>query len=433
MKTLPDDHPERFLLANEIHARPHEPLHAPQRASYLAVMLDPDERALDHAHVAKLCERYGVRAPPADAIHFAATLGPFRLRWERHTEFSSYAFFVPGGSPTPFADPAIGVVPADWLRTIPGRTVTAVHAELVEREAPMPGASEIAVALEGNYVVGSGVGDGAGAVFTDFRIHADGFGRVLAIDRELSRFQAGRTLQRLFEIETYRMMALLALLVARRLAPRLLKMERELSGVASALAQRGAGDALLEQLTHLAANVESAIGESRYRFGATRAYHELVTSRIDELRERRLPGTQTIGEFMRRRLAPAIATCESTERRLLELSERVARASSLLATRVGVTRERQNQELLASMNRRARVQLRMQETVEGLSIAAITYYVVSLVGYLAKALEAAGLRVDPAIAIGVAIPVVAVLVGLGVRGVRRRIARAELGAAPYEM
>ncbi|HVC10220.1 MAG TPA: DUF3422 family protein, partial [Burkholderiales bacterium] len=121
------------------------------------------------------------------------------------------------------------------------------------------------------------------------------------------------------------------------------------------------------------------------------------------------------------------------ERRLLELSERVARASALLATRVGVARERQNQDLLASMDRRASLQLRLQETVEGLSVAAITYYVVSLVGYAAKAREAAGVRINPAVAIGVAIPVVAVLAGLGVRYVRRRIARAERGALPAEL
>ncbi len=431
---LPDNHPERFQLANEVHARPHEPLRAPERASYLAVLLDPAERASEHAHVAALCERHGVHAPPADAIHFATALGAYRLRWERHTEFSSYTFFRPGAAAQWFAEPAVRLVPAEWLRAIPGRTIVALHADLVERARPMPGASEIAAAFGGNYVIGSGVGEGAGAAFTDFRVHADGFGRLLVIDRELSRYQAGRTLQRLFEIETYRMMALLALPIARRISPRLLEMERELAQVAAALAQGTGGDeALLEQLTHLAANVESAIGESRYRFGATRAYHDLVNSRIGELRERRLPGTQTIREFMSRRLAPAIATCESAERRLLELSERVARASALLATRVGVARERQNQDLLASMDRRASLQLRLQETVEGLSVAAITYYVVSLVGYAAKALEAAGVRINPAVAIGVAIPVVAVLAGLGVRYVRRRIARAERGSLPAEL
>jgi uncharacterized membrane-anchored protein len=423
---LPDNHPQRFQLANEVHARPHEPLKAPERAFYLALQVDAEARGREHAHVAALCERYGTHPPPAEAIHFSADLGPLRLRWERHTEFSSFTFFVRGAGASPFAEAAAAAVPPEWLAGIPGRTVVALHAELVDRAKPVPGGSEIAAAFGGNYVVGAGVGDGAAAAFTDFRVHADGCGRVLVFDRELSRYQAGRTLQRLFEIETYRMMALLALPVARALGPRLAAMERELAQVAAALARGGAGDeALLDQLTRLAAEVESAVGESRYRFGATRAYHELVNGRIAELRERRLPGTQTIREFMQRRLEPAMATCESASRRLLELSERVARASSLLSTRVGVARERQNQEVLAQMNRRARLQLRLQETVEGLSVVAITYYAVGLVGHAAEAFDAAGWHVNPSLAMGIAILPVAALAALGARYVRRTIVRAE--------
>jgi uncharacterized membrane-anchored protein len=425
----PGSHARRFQLANEVHARPHQGARAPLRASYLAVLVEADERAREHTHVAALCASAGVDPPPEDAIHFAAELGAFRLRWERHTEFSSYTFFRQGLPAARFAEPAAAAVPPEWLRAIPGRTLVAAHAELHERGAPMPAAAEIAAAFGGNYVVGAEVGGGSGAAFTDFRIHADGFGRFLLIDRELSHFQSGRMLQRLFEIETYRMMALLALPVARDIAPQLGRMEAELARIAADLSAGGGRDeTLLEQLTHLAADAESSIGGSRYRFGATRAYYDLVKARIAELRERRLRGTQTIEEFMERRLAPAIATCESAARRLLELSERVARANNLLATRVGVVRERQNQELLASMNRRARLQLRLQETVEGLSVAAITYYAVGLVSYAAKALKAGGARVDVDLATGLSIPVVAVLAALGVRYVRRSIARADRAA-----
>lgn len=423
----PADHALRFELSHEVHARPHEALKAPLRATYLAVLVEADERSLERSHVAALCEARGVAPPPADAIHFSADLGNFRLRWERHNEFASYTFLRQGPGPARFAEPASAAVPADWLRSIPGRTLVAAHAQMLERGESMPSASEISAAFRGNYVVGAGVGDGAANAFTDFRIHPDGFGRFLVVDRAMSRFQAGRTLQRLFEIETYRMMALLALPIAREIAPQLRDMERELAAVASHLATGAGGDeALLEQLTRLAARVESVIGGSRYRFGATRAYHDLVNSRIRELRESRLPGTQTLEEFMQRRLTPAIATCESTARRLLELSERVAQASSLLSTRVDVARERQSQDLLASMDRRARLQLRLQETVEGLSVAAITYYVVGLVAYAAKALKAAGRAVDPDLASGIAIPIVAVLAALGVRYVRRRIERADV-------
>jgi len=423
---LPEDHPQRFALANEIHARPQEAVQPPARASYLAVSVEPDDRSREHAHVSALCERYGAHPPPADATHFSSDLGAFRVTWERHTEFSSYTFSRPGAGGEPFAETAASAVPVEWLAGIPGRTVVAAHAQVLDRSEAMPSASEIAGRFHGNYVVGASVGGGAGAVFTDFRVHADGFGRFLVIDRNFSRRQVGRTLQRLFEIETYRMMALLALPIARDIGPRLRAMEHELAEVTAKLASgAGTDEALLEQLTRLAANVESAIGEARYRFGATAAYHDLVKSRIEELREARLPGTQTIEEFMARRLGPAMATCGSVAQRLVELSERVARANDLLATRVGIMRERQNQELLASMDRRARLQLRLQETVEGLSIAAITYYVVGLVGYAAKGLKATGMAIDADLTIGISIPVVAVLVALGVRYVRRRLARAE--------
>lgn len=423
---LPENHSQRFQLANEVHARPHAPLAAPERASYLAVLVDPAQRAREQTHLAALCERYGTHPPPADAIHFAADLGPFRLRWERHTEFSSHTFFLRGASATPFADPAAGAVPKDWLAAIPGRTIVAAHAELLDRSQAMPDLAGIAASFGGNYVIGAGIGDGAAAAFTDFRVHADGFGRFLVFDRDLSGYQAGRSLQRLFEIETYRVMALLALPIAREVSPRLAEMERELALLAAALARGdGSDEALLEALTRLAADVESAIGESRFRFSATRAYHDLVGGRITELREKRMPGTQTLAEFMARRLSPAIATCESVAHRLVELSERVTQAGNLLSTRVDVARERQNQSLLTSMERRARLQLRLQETVEGLSIAAITYYVVGLVAYAAKGLHAAGVRLDVDLVTAGSIPVVLLLTALGTRWVRRRIVRAD--------
>jgi uncharacterized membrane-anchored protein len=417
---LPADHPQRFLLSNEVHARPNEALSAPERLSYLAVLVGPEDKAQEHAHVAALCARYGAHPPPADAIHFSIDLAVFRLRWERHTEFSSYTFIKHGVEARPFAAPAAQLVPPEWLAAIPGRTIVAAHADLVARVEALPAATEIGAAFEGNYVVGADIGDGAAAAFTDFRVHSDGFGRFLVYDRSMSRFQAGRMLQRLFELETYRMMALLALPVARELSPRLSRMERELAEVTATIAREDADEpTLLGRVTQLAAEAESAVASSQYRFGAARAYYALVKSRLAELRERRLPGTQMMDEFMARRLAPAMATCESVAARQVDLSERVGRASRLLSTRVDIVRERQNQDLLASMNRRARLQLRLQQTVEGLSIAAITYYVVGLVGYMLKGARAGGTAVDADLYTGISVPLVALLAALGVRLARK--------------
>ena len=280
-------------------------------------------------------------------------------------------------------------------------------------------------AFEGQPVSGSEIADGAARVFTDFRLH-DGCTRFVLVDRALTERQAGRVLQRLFEIEAYRIMALLALPIARRQSARIVQIESALATLTDHIARAVDGladqdEQLLHELTRLAAEVESGLAASQFRFGACRAYFELVTRRIEELRESRLPGVQTLEEFMARRFTPAVATCNTVSQRLHDLSERVSQASNLLSTRVDITRERQNQALLASMDKRARLQLRLQQTVEGLSVAAICYYVAGLVGYGAKALKAAGVPLNPDLIVGLTIPVVALAVVLAVRKARHHI------------
>jgi hypothetical protein len=165
-------------------------------------------------------------------------------------------------------------------------------------------------------------------------------------------------MQRLLEIDTYRLMALLALPVAQALSPWLNQAERELAEVTNVLAEATEADepALLDRLTRLEAQIESREAENHFRFTAAAAYHELVQRRIEELREVRIQGLQNFEEFTERRLAPAMNTCRSVAGRLESLSQRVARATQLLSTRVDVSRERQNQQVLVSMNRRAEAQ-----------------------------------------------------------------------------
>jgi uncharacterized membrane-anchored protein len=421
---LPGDHPQRLDLTNEVHARPPEALRTPERASYIAVVVGIEERQPEHAHLVSLCQKFGVSPPGAPTNHFASQMGELRLKWERHAEFSTYAFFVRGIAPSAFEAPAAAFLPEGWLAAIPGRTIAAAHSAIVECDADKPWSSAIDGYFPASVIVGAEIGDGAGFAFTDFRIHEDGYERFLVLDRDLTPRQAGRMSQRLFEIEAYRVMALLALPVARAQAPRASEVEQALGSLTEQIRNNlGDDEALLASLTALAAKVENAIDASQYRFSAGRAYYDLVRARIAELRESALPGIQTIDEFMTRRLAPAMATCASVSQRLRDLSERVARASALLSTRVEITREKQNQALLASMDRRAHLQLRLQETVEGLSIAAITYYGAGLVGYLARGAHAAGIAIDHELAVAIAIPVIAVLVALALRRIRRKIAR----------
>jgi uncharacterized membrane-anchored protein len=425
-QSLPPDHPDREILAAEVHARPPMPVEGPARATYVAMLLDPGQRAQENAHLRALCGHFGVPAPAEGATHFSGELRQgLRVKWERHGEFSSYTFYGLGaGNET--GQTALEDLPTGWLPALPGRTVAALCAVVWKQEIPtVPSPADLAGWFGDSAVAGSEVAEGAAFACTDFRTQEDGFTRVVLLDRSLTPYQTGRILQRLFEIEAYRMMALLALPIARRQSPRILDIERSLAaltdGIATGEHDAASDETLLQELTRLAAEIESGLSASQFRFGACRAYADLVTRRIQELREQRAPGLQTLEEFMSRRFRPAVATCQTVSQRLHDLSERVAQASGLLRTRVEIARERQNQQLLASMDRRARLQLRLQQTVEGLSVAAISYYVAGLVGYAAKGLNSAGIKMDPDIAVAVSVPVVVLLFYWAMRRARSRL------------
>jgi uncharacterized membrane-anchored protein len=425
MPHLPPDHPQRLAVADEVHARPPEPLLTPLRATHVAVMVANDQRNAEREHLARLFRHFETPAPDAGSTHISLKLGPLRLKWERHGEFSGYTFIVEGGSAQPFVDTALSLLPAGWLDAVPGQTMMASHAVLLAGQGGPASPEQLADWFgAGAIAIGSQVVGGGGCAYTDFRLHEDRCSRFVMLDNGFTPRQAGRVLQRLFEIEVYRLLALLALPMAQALSPRVVAIEAAVAALTAGISREdGEEEALLHDLTRLAADVEQALAGSQYRFGACRAYSQLVATRIEELRESRLPGLQTIEEFMARRFSPAVATCATVSQRLHDLSERVAQASSLLATRVGIARERQNQALLASMDRRAQLQLRLQQTVEGLSVAAIAYYAVGLVGYLAKAAKAAGAPIDSDLVTGIAVPVLALLVFVAVRRARRRLHR----------
>ena len=248
--------------------------------------------------------------------------------------------------------------------------------------------------------------------------------RILVADRGMPAERAGALVQRVLEVETYRTLALLGLPEAHRLAPSIGASEARLTEVTEEMRRPGdleANQRLLHELSALAADVEAGAAASGYRFGATRAYEEIVEQRLQTLGERKVGGLPTWSSFLARRMKPALRTCATTETRQANLSVKLARAANLLRARVDVELEQQNQELLKSMNARTRLQVRLQSTVEGLSVAAITYYVVSLFGYLAKAAHESGqVATDPVILTALFIPVAALAIWWTVRRIRRR-------------
>jgi uncharacterized membrane-anchored protein len=297
---------------------------------------------------------------------------------------------------------------------LPDQTALAQQAALMQRARAWLGPAP---------VVASQTGNGHSWALTDFQVRADGFERMLVLAAPgTTADRAGRISQRLLEFETYRLMALRGLPVAKALGPMLGEAEGSLAAITAQMEGKSVSDPqLLEQLVALAARVERATAQHSFRFAASQAYVTLVGQRLAELREKPIPGTQTLGEFMQRRLSPAMATVAATSQRLGSLSERVARTSALLRTRVDIAAELQNQQLLEQLTRGQALQLRLQSTVEGLSIAAITYYVVSLLLYGGKALKAAGVPVQPEVAAGAMIPLVLWAVWRTLRGIHAQL------------
>jgi uncharacterized membrane-anchored protein len=424
-----DIHPLRQRLNDEFHARPPIPLTAPVLVSHLAFVHDGGAIALEKAHLARLCSPEAWQAVDRSGSHVLLDNGTFEVRWELHTEFSSYTFFRPlaEGESGDAEVCALDAVPADWLAEIPGQLIVGTHINVLPDAVKSAESIAAALAPEGRQMVVSQVVDGAAWIFTDLQLD-DRFSRFLVIDKGLTRRQVGRTVQRLWEIETYRMVAMLGLPVAKEVGRWLRASEARLADMMDWIGAAKTSDderAVLGEMSTLAAEVEHSVARTAFRFGASRAYHSLVMQRIDELRETRVKGFPTLKEFMERRLLPPMNTCQAMDRRQEELSGRVARNSQLLRTRVDIELERQNQELLHQMNRRAKLQLRLQETVEGLSVVAITYYGSQIVHYLAKAASKFWPAVSPELATGVAIPLIAVLVALGLRRMRKKLAAEE--------
>jgi uncharacterized membrane-anchored protein len=340
--------------------------------------------------------------------------GSWRLRWELHTEFVTWTFMADAPTGLPNSQSyglALDKLPQKWLQQLPGECLSRIHL-WAKRTDNLQDRDELHQQFREDSMVACQLVDGEATLHTDFQIGPDGCSRMLLRVGSLSPRRLGRLVQRLLEIETYRMVALLGLPIARAAAADLAQAEHELADLALAIrsAQHDEEAALLDRLTRLAGHVESAYASQHSRFSASRAYFELVDRRIQDIRETRIPGYQSIGEFMDRRLTPARSTCEWVARRQTALSERVSRMSSLLRTRVDFQQEQSSQALLTAMNRRQGMQLKLQTTVEGLSVAAITYYITGLMHYIAEGLQAKGVIQDPTFVTALAVPVIAATV-----------------------
>ena len=420
-----DDHPLRYALANELHARPFPVAAMPCTVVFLAIKkLDAAvarDRNEDLAHLINLLDRHGAQHPQPDATHYAGQIGRHWLKWEQHTEFATYTTITRNVSDRAFNPADFEVFPPDWLTASPGQRVTSAMVRVVVRPSDEEVKSKLLDWFEPESLAAARVLDDTAICASDFRIDPAGHMRfALFVTKEAGQRRTGRVIQRLCEIETYKAMSMLGFARVKQLAPRIGELDEQLTRLMGQMTDNAAyPDELLPNLLSISTELETISAQCSFRFGATGAYEALVNQRIEVLREERFKGGQSFADFMMRRYDPAMRTVKSTERRLQALSDRAIRAGDLLRTRVDVERSAQNQALLESMDRRSDLALRLQHTVEGLSVVAISYYAVSLVSYLLYPLTRAGVSKGMLTA-AVTIPVV-LGVWMAVRQIRKRL------------
>ena len=417
------EHLVRHQLNAEFHARPPLPLNGSTRIRHLAFLPGPVDGLPQRQYLDRLLsEPDWVIVEQSDA-YCVICHGEVKVRWEQHTEFSSFTLIEPLDSNGAAKSGIDARTLQRWIVDLPGEAIVTLRIDHRDAKDLAPDTVMAAIYPSAQQMVVARIVDGKAWVFTDFQF-VEGEVNFLLIDAGMTQRQAGRTAQRLWEIETYRLMALLGLPVAKRIGSWLRESEKKLAALTDEIGEaRSTGDehAALVSLSNLAAEVENSVATTAFRFGAARAYSSIVMQRIGELREERIVGFPTLKEFMERRLAPSMNTCSAMALRQEELSSRVARSSQLLRARVEIALEQQNQQLLVQMNQRARQQLHLQETVEGLSVVAISYYGSQLVHYLSVGAMVAGVAVVPEYATAISIPVIALSVWGTLRLMRRRL------------
>ncbi|WP_162408873.1 DUF3422 domain-containing protein [Acuticoccus sediminis] len=394
------NHPDRDTAIKEAHDRPFLPLTVPTTLHHLA-FLTPDRAS----RLALYAAVFGLESA-ASAPHTVREDGDLTVRLEPHTEFMSLTLISASG---PEAGAArIAEIAAHTPDS--AELLVALRLSLVDEPGPICD-DTIGGVMRGNLVLA-----------TTARPEEDGFISIEVAVAEMGPAQLGRRIQRLLEAETYRTLALIGIAVARRFAPVLDKLEGDLADVTESLTEgRESDEDILEKLQKLSARTEAMRAATSYRFAASTAYAKLVEERLEALLEVKLEERATLSGFITASLGPAVRTIASTERRQDELSKAIGRALDILRTRVDVSMDKANQEIMRSMNERQHRQLVLSEAVEGLSVIAISYYLLGLLAYPVRALKAVHvLPVSEYVALGILAPFVAGAVYTIMRRIRAR-------------
>ncbi|PCI70764.1 MAG: hypothetical protein COB38_06730 [Gammaproteobacteria bacterium] len=419
-------HPQHLELQQEIHARPHPIIKSPCVVSHIAFFHSNKDVSLEYDALNTLARTFQVNGVTPTSNSYFQDFGPFELRWENHREFSTITVIRSANKTGNSNGFALDVFPKDWLSQFPGEAISACHVsigqfeDITTIEQVLGASAKIACNVMQSQM------QNPASIWSSLQTDKEGFTQFV-INTESNAesnadTQTGRLLLMILEIETYRQMSLLALPVAKNIAPKATQLGQECAAILANIAKIDTSadeSKLLQKLTNVAAEVERLRASSSFRFSATRAYSELVNSRLDELGQQPIEGKDMLGEFLQRRFMPAIRTCASVSLQLESLSKRLTRASDLLRTRVDQTIAEQNQKLLESMNHRSHMQLRLQQTVEGLSVAAISYYLISLLKIVLHGFSEEFFHVNENLVLVIISPIVLLTIFIIVRNMKK--------------
>ncbi|WP_082539785.1 MULTISPECIES: DUF3422 domain-containing protein [unclassified Caulobacter] len=373
------DHPLRVTLSELMHLRALPLDRAPVRLRQWVFLVEPEQRAAETAFVTLFAPG---QDPAAGRVVVTNEEGGWL--WERHQEFSTWTGFAYGPLGGELGFETRPEESAFWLDGAPGQVFRGVEISVSAPRGEPPTDAALRRHIDLARCVSCEVFDGAARIWTDFRLREGGTGRIHVHNISLANDEVSRLVQTLLEIGNYRKLALIGFPPARELLAWLDGAEARLAAITSGLAAGEDSQSVLDHLLALSAEIELRAADSRFRRGATESYHRLTLDRLEALRERRVAGHSTMSEFIARRLLPAMRTREAADRRLDDLSLRVARSGDLLRTKLGLAQDRQNQETLRGMDASLQLQTKLQGLVEGLSIFAVGYYVLGLLGYLLK-------------------------------------------------
>ena len=416
-------HPDRSNVYFEAHVRPFPVLESQCEIVQFSLLHEKMEAGAEYEHLHLLIKELKGKILDDNKRAVTFETDQIEVRWQRHVEFSSYFFLQKTTSTAPFATSPIELIPKEWLKGIDGTLVSSLRIAIEPLKNDPMNSDKIEGIFGHKDLVSCSVKHGHAYLWSDFRLKDDGCEWILIQNDDLTPAQLGRLAQRVIELENYRILGLLVAPLSKELGKKLDSIDFSLLLVSDHIKQIESYEdqrLLLGKLSSLAAEIE-LLRSHDYRFSASHAYFQLTLERIKDIQHEKIQGYYSISGFLSRRILPVMRTAEFTKKRIEEVSERAAHARELLQANINLKIEEQNQELLKDMEKRSTLQLQLQEAVEGLSIAAISYYMVSLLKLIFGGLKTIGVPLNKDLATGIAVPIVIFTVWYSIHKIKEHV------------